>query len=483
MAIVGRKRKSGTVYYVALRWRGAAVWERVGTDRREAERVERRIKREIATGAYSPRAKTGAATVASYAQAWGARRTNRTADDDRRWLRLHVVTREWFARMRLDDVRARDVKRLVEEIASSGLAPKSVANCYGVLRTMFGDAHREELTSRDPCDLPRGTLKRAPVDPREPYTRAEVVALTTGDAVDADRRMFAALAFYTAGREGEVCGLRWRMWDRESSPLGAITIATQYNDQPLKTDEPRRVPVHPALARMLDWWWREGFELAYCRAPKLSDFIVPMRANARNRHGVKPHHTRSSAYKAWVAACEQAGVSNRTLHATRHTMITWARRGGARKDVLEMITHNAKGEMIDQYTHLDWSPLCDAILCLSYRPDVDASVDARSKTSAKTVEAPGIEPGRPVANNGESASIGESKGAEDPPSFAGDRAIDASCDARQQRGAVRRLFRECVALATSGRDDAEPEVASRLRRLAKALPQPRPVAAGKAVAL
>jgi hypothetical protein len=47
-------------------------------------------------------------------------------------------------------------------------------------------------------------------------------------------------------------------------------------------------------------------------------------------------------------------------------MITWARRGGARSDVLERVTHNAAGAIIDQYTHFDWEPLCEAVGCLDY---------------------------------------------------------------------------------------------------------------------
>ncbi len=30
--------------------------------------------------------------------------------------------------------------------------------------------------------------------------------------------------------------------------------------------------------------------------------------------------------------------------------------------------HNAKGAVIDRYTHWDWKPLCDAVACLSYSP-------------------------------------------------------------------------------------------------------------------
>ncbi|HWA76044.1 MAG TPA: hypothetical protein VG937_27085 [Polyangiaceae bacterium] len=38
----------------------------------------------------------------------------------------------------------------------------------------------------------------------------------------------------------------WRDWDRDASPLGSINVITQYGDEPLKTDNPRKVPVHRA---------------------------------------------------------------------------------------------------------------------------------------------------------------------------------------------------------------------------------------------
>ena len=66
---------------------------------------------------------------------------------------------------------------------------------------------------------------------------------------------------------------------------------------------------------------------------------------------------KSPAYKAFRAACKALDIENRSLHSTWHTMITWARRGGARPDVLEKIAHSAAGQIIDQYTHWDLEPL------------------------------------------------------------------------------------------------------------------------------
>jgi hypothetical protein len=47
-------------------------------------------------------------------------------------------------------------------------------------------------------------------------------------------------------------------------------------------------------------------------------------------------------------------------------MITWARRGGGRPDVLEKITHNAAEPHHRPVHARDWEPLCEAVLCLDY---------------------------------------------------------------------------------------------------------------------
>jgi integrase len=111
----------------------------------------------------------------------------------------------------------------------------------------------------------------------------------------------------------------------------------------LKTEEetgdaPRRVPVHPVLAELLARW-REGFELLHCTKPAPGLPIVP-------RLGLG-HHTKSTAYKMWRKSCAEVGVTNRSLHATRHTFISYLRRGGVASEDIEVITHNAGGTVVD----------------------------------------------------------------------------------------------------------------------------------------
>lgn len=356
MAIRTKQRKNGPVYFVETK----GHWERVGGDKREAERLDARRKKEVKAGTYQPNV-TNAATVKTYLKAWLDARTNRSADQDRVMVEKHILARAWFAAVRLDDLTNQMSQRLIDEIKKGppALKPKYVANIFGAYRTAMRAALRKGAISREVCLLEPGTISKKSKE-RVPYSLAEARDLVAAAA--GDRLVWLALALYTGMRCGEVCGRRWRDWDQESKPLGALTIATQYNDQPLKGDDdsddrPRRAPVHHDLAAILTWWWDEGFELTYLRKPTQDDFIV----ERLDQPG--ENLTRSMTYKALERDCKTAKVKRRGQHATRHTFLTQARRASpGAKELAEKITHNAEGEMVDNYTHWEWEPLCNVVI-------------------------------------------------------------------------------------------------------------------------
>lgn len=373
MGIYSRERKSGRVYYITFQFRGEQRQERAGTSKRAAEILERQRKREVTEGTYSPAAKSGSSQCRRHYDDWRSRRTNRTASDDHR----HVgYLMEAIGDRRLVDIdQATYFRALMDVKRAHALSGKTMRNVDCAARAYFDDALECNLIGVTPYVLSkrqRGEVFSVEeTAERQPYTRDEVRALTTDSRLPAPTIVLNCLSFYLGTREGETCGRRWRDWDRDAAPLTCMHVATQYNDQPLKGSgrekrRPRKVPVHPELAGLLDWWWSEGFALHYLRTPTLDDFIVP-NTHPRAKWG---GHTKSSLYKAFQRALEIVSVPNRTLHSTRHTMITWARRGGANKDALRTITHNPKGDILDQYTHLDWQPLCDAVMCIDYRGDV-----------------------------------------------------------------------------------------------------------------
>ena len=376
-----RKRAGGKiVYYATAMFKGRQYNELVGTDKREASRVEARIRREIREEKFQPQARrTGAVTAASFARSWGATRTNRTANDDRQRLRDYFEP-HFGSTIRMNEIGAREahafVRALAEQVHRNQLAASTASNIRGVVRTMFRDAKLEGVIASDPfSELPRKLLPKPPRTVRNVYSRQEVGMLLEDERVPAPARVLFAMMLYTGVREGEACGRHWRDWDKDAKPLGSMNVVTQYSDEPLKTDQTRMVPVHPQLAECLERWWNEGFELVYCRKPVLDDFIVPNRHPRSQGRGA---HTKSSAYKALARACQAVGVRFEGCHLTRHTMISLTRRGGARADVLECITHNAKGSIIDQYTHFDWQPLCEAIRCLDYSQKPPALAEVAS---------------------------------------------------------------------------------------------------------
>lgn len=365
MAVRQKKTKTGIVFYVETR----GHWERIGSDKREAQRVNARRKKEAKEGTFKPKS-TGAITVGKFLATWLDGRTNRSAELERTMMDHHVFTRKEFTSRKMEDLTdSSAVQDLVASIKKDPkkLAPKYIANIYGVVRTAFRAAVRQGVMARDVCMLEPGTISKKSKK-RAPYSLPEARALTA--SAEGERLVWLALALYTGMRCGEVCGRRWRDWDPKSEPLGALTIDTQYNDQPLKGDDddddrPRRAPVHPDLAAVLGWWWSDGFELTYMRKPTPGDFII------ERLDLPKENLTRSMTYKALIRDCAKANVKSRGQHATRHTFLTQARRASpAAKELAEKITHNAEGTMVDHYTHWEWEPLCSVISALpSFIPE------------------------------------------------------------------------------------------------------------------
>jgi integrase len=232
--------------------------------------------------------------------------------------------------------------------------PKTIANVWGALRTLLRDSSIEELIDFSPV-MPRGIIPARQGDITEVYSNEDVAKLLQ-PTEEFGMDLFSWVALHTGMREGEICGLVWSDWEDDENPkrLGSLLVRRQYSgegdDATTKTTRARRVPVHPLLAARL----RVAKEVA--ESP-VSAPIVP--------HGLGKHHTKSTAYKALKRHCAAAGVTWLDLHRTRHTAITAMRRGGAPEKEVERVTHNAKGSIVDRYTH-DWTILCAVVSCIDY---------------------------------------------------------------------------------------------------------------------
>ncbi len=416
-----RYRSGQRSYWIDFRTpEGVRVQEVGGSAVDDAVRLLRQRRAEVAAGTYQRGAGSGDQTLATYAKRWiEHRRTSgvRTVGGEDQILRDHVLPS--LGARRMADLRPRDVGALVAQLGGT-LAPKTILNVHGTLSALLARARFEDLISENVAkNLPRGTLPRN-VRSRVvgAWTRAEVEALISDDRVPEDRRVGYAIAAFTGARLGEIAGMRWRDLDVQARPLWRWALRLQYGGETLKTERPRDIPIHPELQRLLAAWKIEGWPLFMCRRPTPDDFVVPRNAKlrtARPQHADAAHHSKQSlGSKAAHRHAKKIGLdpTGRDFHSFRRAMITLCRTDGARVDVLERITHNAAGAMIDAYTYFGWPELCAAVsvLRLAVRRGLvlplrrvaggDASGDAAGSGVAKAsiinalvVEAPGVEPG------------------------------------------------------------------------------------------
>jgi hypothetical protein len=64
------------------------------------------------------------------------------------------------------------------------------------------------------------------------------------------------------------------------------------------------------------------------------------------------------APKQLTADLELLGLRNRRGHDLRRTFITLAQVDGARRDLLQAITHGPRGDIVSAYTTFPWLALC-----------------------------------------------------------------------------------------------------------------------------
>ncbi len=185
------------------------------------------------------------------------------------------------------------------------------------------------------------------IRPNAIFTRDEVERLISDPRLLEDRRVLYAVKGLAGLRHGEAARLRFTHYDPTLEPLGALDL------EQTKTQVPRRVPVHPTLARMLAEWKLAGWERTFGRAPRPDDLIVPTR-NMTERQSPESQN-------AFLLDLATLGLRPRHGHDLRRTFITLAQVDGARRDLLETITHGPRGDIINVYTTFPWPALCEEV--------------------------------------------------------------------------------------------------------------------------
>ncbi len=339
-------------------------------------------------------AQAGALTVRDYGEQWLKRRTKKaTAADEATRLRLHVFP--LIGHMALADVRPRHVRDLVTAIEAKRsdapkckgepLAPRTIRHVFSTLRLMFNGAVFDEVIAQSPVVLEPGVLPQN-VDkdpewrPTAIFDRAEVCTILWDRRIKEYRRVIYALEACAGLRAGEAEGLRVRDYLPASqlAPLGRITVSKSKDRKGTKTLVTRLVPVHPALAGILDEWLARGWRRKYGRPPTADDLLVPtMRMGVRRS---------SNTLKHFLSDLDRIGLRARRAHDLRRTFISLLIEDGANPKIVRPLTHPNTSDVYDLYQTYPWPTICAEVMKLKIeRPELPPPASTREKSNPASV--------------------------------------------------------------------------------------------------
>jgi integrase len=383
----------GSVLWIRYRdingkWRNESTGCPVGHERQAEEALEKIEAHIAACRTPSVIAKGSMMTLRVWAKKWLDARDTETMKDDKGRLDNHILP--VLGDLPLSELRPRHIRDFIDALKKKKklgnlkkngkrvecdelIAPRTVLHVYGTLRAMLNDAVADELIPTNPCilkdELPEKKDKDRTWRRTAVFARDEVQAIISAPSnkVPNDRRVMYAIMFLGAMRFGEAAAITWRDYDTKATPLGKLIIEKSYSSKTrqvkaTKTDNPREMPVHPTLAKVLAEWKLEGFERFVGRKPKPEDLIVPALPNLEDKKTGSVHSRNANhMLRRFHEDLERIGLRARRQHDARRTFISIARADGARADILRWATHGSTGSIVDDYTTLPWAALCEEV--------------------------------------------------------------------------------------------------------------------------
>jgi integrase len=329
-------------------------------------RIRQDVLKEVKTGVPQ-----GPLTCGRYLDGWLDGRESegvQSTDDDRSRLK-HA---ESIKAVLMEDLTPDHFRDLMRELkarigpAKEDLAPRTVRHVYFLLRLAMNDAVADRIIPTNPCVVKKKEIpKKRDKNPfwRETavFTHAEREQLISDERVPEERRTLYGILFGGGPRISEVSALRVSDYNAQREPLGGLHVSKSYNRKKkkvkgVKTENPRTIPVHPTLAKILGRWLVGGWERYMGRPPQPHDLLLPSGAGSFLKD--------NTAHANLLQDLKVLGMRSRRTHDSRRTFISLGIADGARKEILKWISHGPTGDIMDDYTTLPWPTLCAEIACM-----------------------------------------------------------------------------------------------------------------------
>lgn len=166
--------------------------------------------------------------------------------------------KEGFPSVMLYDLTSAQVKKWRDDLLRDGYASGSVIKWLRVLSEALRDAVDMEVLDKNPCNAVRAPRRTAP-QPNSLTADGYARLARMLDMMEPSPVVVAAsIALHCGLRVGEVCGIRWREYDRDArvihvvEAIGSDGSGKDYTKGPKTVAGRRDVPVPELLARMLD---------------------------------------------------------------------------------------------------------------------------------------------------------------------------------------------------------------------------------------
>ncbi len=267
-------------------------------------------------------------------------------------VRVHISPAP-IGRVKVEDVRRRDLQDFADELLASGLGGGTVSNIFNPIQAFYRRAVDREELSYNPSeriDLPVGTAAR----PKRIASPAEAAALLA--ALDPVDRPVWATAFYAGLRRGELQALRVCDVDFDGDLIAVERGWDQFEGEiEPKSRAGRRLV--PLLAILRDYLQgqivrtgREGDDLVFGRASREAFYAATVDGRAKRAWG--------RANESELELAEREGrkpspIEPITLHHCRHTFASLLIDSGANpKAIQEFMGHSKIQTTFDVYGHL-----------------------------------------------------------------------------------------------------------------------------------
>ncbi len=248
-----------------------------------------------------------------------------------------AALRSAFSGERAIDVTEDRISRYTTARLAEGYAPATVNRELAALRRAFRLAVRQKRLSTAPVVtlLAEHNVRQGFV---EPATFEAVVAHLP--AVLAD---LARFAYLTGWRKSEVTTLAWTDVDRAR---GLVALRREHS----KNEEPRLLPLTPALAAIVERRWQARTVACPDRTTRLADLVF-------HRVGAPIKAFRA----AWASACIAAGVPGVLFHDLRRSAVRNFERAGVTQAVAMKLSGHKTPSIYRRYRIVDETDLREAL--------------------------------------------------------------------------------------------------------------------------